>query len=146
MRRMSPVLARTLLTWLLRLGGATLLLATLFIAMPTAWMASNHRWLGLGEFPASPIVEYLTRSISGMYALHGGVLLVASVDVRRFAPLVIYLAVANVVFGGVMLAIDLHAGMPAWWTFGEGPPLAATGIVMLLLARVGLRDADGGAS
>lgn len=139
---MSPAAARTLLTWLLRLGGATLLLATFAIVMPTDWMASNHRRLGLGTFPASSLVEYLTRSISGLYALHGGVLLVASTDVLRYRPLVVYLAAMNVVFGLVMLGIDLVAGLPLWWVLIEGPSLTVTGVVMLALARHGLVETD----
>jgi hypothetical protein len=35
----------------------------------------------------------------------------------------------------MMLTIDLHAGMPAMWTMSEGPPLVATGIVILYLLR-----------
>ena len=29
------------------------------VFMPVSWMAATHRWLGLGEMPTGPIVEYL---------------------------------------------------------------------------------------
>ena len=126
-----------LLVILLRLGGVLTLLAAPMALLPESWMASNHRWLGLGDFPASPLVDYLTRSISCLYALHGGLLLLISTDPRRYAPIVRYVAWANVVLGPALLAIDLHAGMPRWWTLAEGPPLTATGLVLLWLsARV----------
>ena len=55
-----------------------MLLAFFAIFLPVRWMAVTHEWLGLGEFPASPLVDYLTRSASLLYAWHGGLLLVLS--------------------------------------------------------------------
>jgi hypothetical protein len=40
-----------------------------------------------------------------------------------------------VVFGAIMIGVDLHAGMPWWWTVNEGPPVIAVGAVMLYLLR-----------
>lgn len=120
---------------LLRIGGAVMLLAFLAVFMPTGWMASTHRQLGLGEFPASPLVDYLTRSVSALYGIHGGLYLVVARDVRRHAAVLAYLAAMNVVFGLLVLGIDLHAGMPWYWTWSEGPPVSAFGVVLLLLLR-----------
>jgi hypothetical protein len=41
----------------------------------------------------------------------------------------------NVLFGLIVLAIDLHAGLPAFWTVGEGPSVAAFGIAIAILNR-----------
>jgi hypothetical protein len=41
----------------------------------------------------------------------------------------------NIVFGAMVIAIDLHAGMPVSWTWMEGPPIAAFGVVVLYLSR-----------
>ena len=35
----------------------------------------------------------------------------------------------------VLIGVDVHAGMPWWWTAGEGPPVIAAGAVMLYLLR-----------
>lgn len=121
------------LVLLLRIGGLLMLSALAAVFLPTVWMERIHGMLGLGVFPSSPLVDYLTRSISALYAIHGGVLLVASADVRRHAPLVRYLGVMNIVLGALMLGIDLHAGMPAWWSWGEGPPVVVVGIALLYL-------------
>jgi hypothetical protein len=129
-----------LLVVLLRFGGVVTLSAFLAMFMPTSWMESTHRWLGLGEFPSDSISDYLTRSLSAMYGFHGGLLLLASTNVRRFRPIVTYIAVMNVVLGACLLVIDLHAGLPWWWTWGEGPPVASLGIIMLWLLR-SVRDA-----
>lgn len=134
-------LRRRLLVWLLRLAGISLLLAWPNVFLPTGWMASTHAFLGLGAFPASPLVEYLTRSIAALYGVHGGVFLIASTDLARYRPLILYLGVMNVAFGGLVLGIDLHAGMPAWWTWVEGPSILAMGLAVLGLTA-GLGDAD----
>jgi len=120
---------------LLRAAGSVLLVAAGAIVMPEPWMAATHRWLGLGEFPASPLVDYLTRSISALYAIKGGLYLVLSRDVTRYAPIIVYAGASTVAFGAVVLAIDLHAGLPWPWIAGEGPPIAVLGSIVLGLAR-----------
>jgi len=122
-----------MLVWILRLGGVLTLSAFFAMFLPVSWMAASHRWLGLGSFPETAIVDYLTRSISGMYAMHGVVLLVLSTDIRRYLPLVRILGFATVAFGIGLLLIDLHAGMPIWWTLGEGPFVTVAGILILVL-------------
>jgi len=119
---------------LLRIGGVTMLLAFFAIFLPVRWMAVTHEWLGLGEFPASPLVDYLTRSASLLYAWHGGLLLVLSADIRRYRPVLVYLGVATSLGGLILLGIDLHAGMPTYWTLWEGPPVSVIGFLMIWLA------------
>jgi hypothetical protein len=127
---------------LLRVSGGVMLLALFAIVLPTEWMAATHRWLGLGEFPASPLVDYLTRSASALYAIQGGLVLVLARDVRRFAPVIVYVAWAGVVFGVIMIGVDAAAGMPLYWKVGEGPLVLVLGLITLWLAR-GIRgDAD----
>jgi hypothetical protein len=120
---------------LLRIGGAVMLCAALAIVLPTRWMVQIHAWLGMGQLPSAGILEYLTRSASALYALHGGLLLVLAQDVRRYARVISFLGVANIALGGVLLAVDLYAGMPWYWTAGEGPCVAAIGILLLVLVR-----------
>ena len=103
------------------------------IFLPTGWMAATHEWLGLGEFPAGPLTDYLTRSLSGLYGFHGVLLFIVASDPVRYERIVLYLGVMNVIFGATLLAIDLHAGMPALWTAFEGPPLVAIGTVVVYL-------------
>ena len=67
-----------LLTILLYFFGISGVLAVAVVCMPMSWMGSAHRWLGLGDMPTGPVVEYLTRSLSAFYALFGAVLLTCS--------------------------------------------------------------------
>ena len=122
-----------LLVGILRLAGTITASAFLTIFLPVEWMASTHHWLGLGEFPRAPVVDYLARSIAALYGFHGVLLLIVSTDPVKYRAIVWFIAVMNVAFGLIVTAVDVHAGMPAWWTLGEGPPIIAFGIVMAVL-------------
>lgn len=124
-----------LLGMLLRLAGVVTVTAFLAILLPVEWMASVHRSLGLGELPRSPVVDYLARSVAALYGFHGVLVLLVSLDPVKHRSIVWYLACMNVGFGLIILAVDLHAGMPAVWTIGEGPPIVGFGIVLGLLNR-----------
>jgi hypothetical protein len=72
-----------ILVWLLRIGGVAMLTALGAVVMPYEWMNVIHKRQGLGELPHVPIVGYLTRSISALYALHGALLVFVANDLRR---------------------------------------------------------------
>jgi hypothetical protein len=120
---------------LLRLMGTVTVTAFLTIVMPPDWMARIHERIGLGPFPSSPVVEYLARSIAGLYGFHGVLLLLVSCDPVRHRPIVNYIGILYVSFGVMLIAIDLSAGMPWWWTVFEGPSIIPFGIILLLLNR-----------
>lgn len=133
---------RLILVLLLRVGGVLACFAVLAIFLPTAWMAAVHRWLGLGEFPDAAVTQYLSRSVSAFYAMFGGLTILASLDLRRFGPVITYLAIAAMVFGVVITGVDAMAKMPTYWTLVEGPPTFVIGLVILLLNRRVQRDTD----
>ncbi len=123
------------LALLLRAVGCLDLLALIAVVMPWHWIAVAHKFVGLGAIPEAPIVGYLARSASALYALHGAMVLFVSFDVRRYERLIRFMAVAALVHGAVILGIDLGAGLPALWRYGEGPAFAATGVAVLWLQR-----------
>ena len=122
-----------LLAALLRLAGVITVTAFLAMLLPVDWMASTHRWLGLGVFPRVPVVEYLARSIAALYGFHGVLLLIIAQDPRRYRAIVWYVAIMNVLFGLMILAIDVAAGMPGYWSAAEGPPIVAFGVAIAAL-------------
>ena len=124
-----------LLVFLLRLGGVITCTAFLAIFLPVEWMAATHEWMGLGEFPRAPVVDYLARSIAALYGFHGVLLLIVARDPVRYRPIVRYVGVLNITFGLLLTGIDVYAGMPAHWTLLEGPPIIAFGVVVLYLSR-----------
>src|SRR5215831_3772178 len=124
---------------LLRLMGVPALFALVAVVMPVSWMAATHRWLGLGEMPTGPVVEYLARSLSAFYAVMGALCLVVAADLERYRPLVRFLGLAFGLMSLVLLGVDLAAGMPWWWTASEGPGGVVFGALLFVLARPAYR-------
>jgi cell division protein FtsW (lipid II flippase) len=123
------------LTILLRLLGVSTLFALIAVFMPVSWMTATHRWLGLGDMPTAPVVEYLARSLSAFYALFGALCLVVASDLERYRPLIRFLGVAFAVMSVVFIGVDLAAGMPWWWAVYEGAVGIVLGALMFFLAR-----------
>jgi hypothetical protein len=111
------------------------LFALVAVFMPVSWMAATHRWLGLGEMPIAPVVEYLARSLSAFYAIMGALCLVLSTNLDRYRPLVQFLGVAFALMSLVLLGVDLAAWMPWWWSASEGPGGVVFRALMFVLTR-----------
>lgn len=120
----------------LRLFGIVDFLAILAVAMPRQWMEVLHTLAGLGDMPEGPLVGYLTRSASVLYALHGGMILFISFDVKRYRPLITFLGVVTIVQGCVICAIDIAVGMSLPWTIIEAPCFIAAGTMVLVTQRL----------
>jgi hypothetical protein len=121
-----------LLRYILGIPG---LFALVAVFMPVSWMAAARRWLGLGKMPNSPVVEYLARSLSAIYAVFGALCLLVAADLERYRPLVRFLGAAFALLGLVLLAVDVAVGLPWWWIAIEGPALIGVGALMVSLAR-----------
>src|SRR5690606_14816997 len=109
------------------------------VVLPAKALHAGHELCGLGEFPEGPLPLYLARSTSLLYAFHGAVLWCLSRDVLRFGPVIRFIAAGTIVLGGALLAVDLSAGMPTWWTLLEGPLVIATGVWLIVwTSRLGI--------
>src|SRR5947199_154498 len=75
--------------------------------LPFAWMDAVHCRLGMGSLPAEPIVLYLARSTSALYASFGAVYLRVAGDVPRYRPLLRLLAWIKVAFGAALVPISI---------------------------------------
>ena len=132
---------RRTLALVLRCIGVVDALALAAVFMPRAWMSAAAVSLGLEPLPLDPIVGYLARSASAMYALHGLMVIYVSFDVTRYWPLIRFLAIISLFHGMVMLGIDIGEGMPRWWQIVEGPSFSATGAIVLWFQRGGVESA-----
>lgn len=133
---MIRMTAEPLLHRLMQLNAGILLLALPCALLPFAWMDAVHRdALGLGSLPDAPITKYMARSLSLVYALHGAVILAVTLNWDRYRPAVPVLAALHIALGCAMLAVDLDAGMPWYWTAAEGPGLIGFAIVVLAVNR-----------
>jgi hypothetical protein len=117
----------------LRIYGTVAGLAIFAVFMPRAWMAATHEMIGLGKLPDGAIVDYLARSVSALYTVHGGLLWLLARDVRRYETIIVYMAAAGIVFSVFVLALDVSLGLPVWWILGEGPCVFVISLVILLL-------------
>ncbi len=100
--------------------GALDLLSLLAVVMPREWHDRAHTLAGLGALPESPIVIYLARSASALYAVYGALLLFLASDVIRHRPVIRFLAWAAQVHALILVGIDWSAGLPVWWLLAEG--------------------------
>lgn len=131
---MTESKAESTLTWLLRVFGGVALLAVVSMVMPTDWMVTINDRIGLEPLQRSPLTEYLTRSLSAVYALFGALAFYATFDLRRYLPLVAFMGKLTVVLGVYLTIVSFRAGMPAIWSWGEGPPTVLLGVAMAWLA------------
>jgi len=110
-------------------------LALPVVFLPVDWMIAAHAWLGMGEYPNRPLVDYLARSLSMFYGLFGILLILLASDVVRYRPLVRYAGIGSVIAGILMTFIGLHSGIPTYWSYHEGPSAALFGLCVLWLVR-----------
>lgn len=127
---------RRWLVYLLRTIALLDLLAFVAVFASRASMAGIHQLLGLGTMPDEPIVGYLARSTSMMYASFGLLMWFVSCDIDKYSQLVTGLAAAMFVQGLIVAGIDLAEGMPWWWIALEGPCCSGLGAGLLLLQRL----------
>src|SRR5687768_1536758 len=80
----------------LRLNGAITALALVAVFMPLDWMDRTHRSIGLGPLPSGPVFEYLARTVSFMYVIHGTLCLLLSTNVRRYGPVITFVAIVEI--------------------------------------------------
>lgn len=109
---------RWLLLFLRAIATITLL-AFAAAVMPEKWIIEASEALGFDPFPYSPLTFYLARNLSLLYGFVGAGLLVITTDWHRYRPLVRYLAVGTIAFGGLQLIVDGQSALPLWWTLGE---------------------------
>jgi hypothetical protein len=121
------------LSWYLRAYAAILLAATPAAVAPTAWLAAAHEWLGLGPWPDPPLVEYMARTLSGLYASFGGLALLASFDVERYRPFVVYLGLLSLGGAVYLFVLGLAVKLPWWWVSLEAPTVLLSALPLLLL-------------
>jgi hypothetical protein len=124
-----------LLRLVLIASGASCAMAVLPMLMPLHWLATCHRLLGLGPMPSGPLVEYLIRSVCGLYAMLGVLMIMTGQRLPQYRPMVMCLAGLWIGFGLAIGWIDLSAGLPSWWTWSESLMTIAMGATFYVLGR-----------
>jgi hypothetical protein len=129
-----------MLVCLLRITGIAMAAALIFVFCPLSGMDSMHQMLGLGPLPAGPIVEYLARTESALYAFLGLMLYFISFDVSRYQSLIRFMAWITIPFSIGVTVLDMKLGLPLFWTASEGPMTILLGLGLLFLTKSHLSD------
>ncbi|MBN1126492.1 MAG: hypothetical protein JXA82_15915 [Sedimentisphaerales bacterium] len=129
--------ARTMLVLLVRMTAIAMLCGLVFVFCPFKWMTMIHSRIGMGSLEFTPLLSYLTRSLSAMYAIVGAFLMLISFDIEQYRPL-LKLSGWIAILGGIGVTyLDAILKLPAFWTWMEGPLTILLGIAILwLLPRI----------
>lgn len=126
-----------LLSLILRFAGILMLLALVAVFLPRETLNAANRTLLQEDLPEARIVDYLTRSVSLLYAAQGVITLYLSLHVRRYLTLLTVQAWVAIVLGTGMLLLDLRIKMPLLWALFEGPWIILLGLLVLgLVGRI----------
>jgi hypothetical protein len=60
-------------------------------------------------------------------------MIIVSLDLDRYRPLIRYAALGTMLFGGLQLIVNSMSGMPAWWTWGESLRTLLGGVLLYWL-------------
>lgn len=118
---------------LLRFMGSIEILAFIAVVMPRSWMETSHLWLGLGEMPDGPVINFMIRQASYVYGMHGVSLWILASDVVRFRPLVRFNGISFLLAAPIFFLIDYSAGIPLWWTVSDTLGCLFFGVALLWL-------------
>lgn len=108
--------------WLvLVLRGTSVLFLLAFVgaALPENWMKAVYEWGELGSWPGGPLLVYLVRVVSILYGFLGLLALYLSFNVRRYRPLIRFIAIVSFAFAPVMFWVIWAAGLPTVWAVSE---------------------------
>ena len=123
-----------ILKWLLIILGGLAVTAVVPMVMPFAWMQGANDALGLAPLADTPLTQYLTRSLSAVYAMFGVLTIYIGLDVRRYRRLIVVIGWLTGLLGLALTGIDFAVGMPPSWSWGEGPPTILVAWAMIWLA------------
>jgi len=108
-----------LLVLVLRASAVLFLLALAGAAMPESRMKAVYELGQQGPWPGGALLVYLARVVSLLYGFHGLLALYMSFDVRRYRPLIRFMAIVGFAFAPVMFVVIWTAGLPTVWAVSE---------------------------
>jgi hypothetical protein len=83
-------------------------------------MKAVYEWEGkLAPWPGGALLVYLARVTSLLYGFNGLLALYLSFDVRRYRPLVRFMAAVSFAFAPIMFVVIWSAGLPTVWAVTE---------------------------
>ena len=83
----------------------------------------------------APLVQYMTRSMSLLYAVMGASYWFMSCDVQRYLPLLRFTIPCTLAFDVAVIALDVWIPMPITWIVGESIVIVAWTVALWWLVR-----------
>lgn len=123
------------LAWLLRGTGAVMLPALAAVVAPAELLGRVSTAIGMGPLPEAPVVLYLARHLSGVYAGFGVLMFVLATDVQRYRPVIITLALILAGLGLLLTAILIGLGLGRSWLMLDGLFACGFAVAAIWLAR-----------
>ncbi|MBN2269232.1 MAG: hypothetical protein JXN61_01375 [Sedimentisphaerales bacterium] len=121
---------------MLRVSGVGMMFSLIFVFCPFSWMVRINGWLGMGqELIYTPVTNYLIRTLSGMYAIIGGLFIFVSFDLPRYRDIIRFLGTIAIAAGVGVTILDAILRLPLAWTALEGPMTIALGAIILYLSK-----------
>jgi hypothetical protein len=121
----------------LRATGVLFLLAFVGAALPESWMKTVYESGEVGPWPHGAIVVYLARALSLLYGTYGLLALYMSLDMRRYLPLIRFLALVGFACAPVMFMVIWTAGLPTIWVLSEPTSILIISALLYLASRPG---------
>lgn len=122
------------ITLLLRIAGTIEILAFISVFMPRSWMVAGHTFLGLGEFPDGPLIDFMIRQSSYVYGIQGVLMWILSFDPKRFLPIIMYIGISFTIAGPIFLWINTTSALPFYITLMDSGSVFCFGIILLWLS------------
>ena len=114
------------LVLVLRATAVLFLFAFVGAVLPESWMKAIYESGDIGPWPGGALLVYLARALSILYGFLGLMALYLSFDVRRYLPLIRFMAIVGFPFAPVMFVVIWSAGLPTVWAVSE-----PTGIILI---------------
>jgi hypothetical protein len=141
MQEDSPILAKQITprwVWVRRLLLCMAVIqgsALLAVLAPSPWHRRAAESLQVGPLPRQPIVGYLARQCSALYVLHAATILIMAAALPSSLEQVKWLGWVTLVFGLLILNIDLGERMPGYWTILESSVILMAGTLLVVAHR-----------
>jgi len=130
------------LVFVLRATAVLFLLALVGATLPESWMKAVYEWGELGPWPGGALLVYLARAVSILYGFYGLLTLYLSFDVRRYLPLIRFMAIVGFPFAPVMFVVIWAAGLPTVWAVSEPTSIVVISALWYVASRpAGLANA-----
>ena len=117
------------------IAGILCLLSVVGLFLPLSAFESIAGFFGVETLPDSPLVMYVTRTVSAMSVGIGVFFIILALNPMKYGVLVPFSGIAAILIGVVCFITGLAEGMPAAWFLGDTLSCAVLGVLIVVFWR-----------